>query len=63
MDLGIADRVAEAKQRGEIVADIAPGMMRTVRHRHDAGAVGTLEPFDLAGDEVERFLPRDANVT
>src|SRR6266571_655140 len=63
MDLRVTDSVAEAEQRGEVVTDIAPGVVRTVRYRHHAGTVGTLEPFDFAGDEIERFLPRDAHIT
>ncbi len=57
------DRVAEAEQRGEVVADIAPGVMRTMRHRDGARAVVALHPFDLAGHEVERLLPGDARIT
>src|SRR5262245_23308832 len=63
VDLGVADRVAEAEQRGQVVADIAPGMVRAVRHRHHARAIGALEPLDLAADEVERLVPGDADVT
>ena len=62
MDLRVADRVAEAEQRREVVADVAPGMVRAVRHRHHAGPIGALESLDLAGDEVERLLPGDAHV-
>ena len=60
--LRVADRVGEAEQRGEVVADIAPGVMRAVRHRDRAGAVVALQPLDLAGDEVERLVPGDAHV-
>ena len=63
VDLRIADRIAETEQRGEIIADIAPGMVRAVRDRHHAGSVRRLESLDLAGDEVERLLPGDAHIT
>ena len=62
VDLGVTAGVAEAEQRGEVITDIAPGVMGTVRHRHDAGTVGALEPLDLARDEVERLRPRNAHV-
>src|SRR5207247_11300355 len=62
VDLRVTPRVAEAEQRGEVITDVAPGVVGTVRHRHDAGTVGALEPLDLASDEVERFRPRDAHV-
>ena len=62
MDLGVADRVAKAEQGGKIIADVAPGVMRAVRHRHHARTVGALEPLDLACDKVERLLPGDAHI-
>ena len=57
-----ADRVGEAVERGQIVADIAPGMMRAVRGGDRAGAVIALAALDFAGDEIERLLPGDAHV-
>src|SRR3954464_6256952 len=63
VDLRVADRIAETEQSREIIADIAPGMVRTVRDRHHTGPVRRLESLDLAGDEVERLLPGDAHIT
>jgi hypothetical protein len=57
VDLGVADRIAEAMQRREVVADVAPGVVRAVGHRHDAGAVTALKALDLGGDEIERLAP------
>src|SRR2546425_12649271 len=36
--------------------------MRAGEYRHDAGAIGALEPLDLVRGDVERFLPGDAHV-
>ena len=57
-----ADRVGEAEQRGEVVADVAPGVVRAVAHRDRARAVVALLPLDLVGDDVERLVPRDAHI-
>ncbi len=57
-----ADRVGEAEQRREVVADIAPGVVRAVRDRDGAGAVLALLALDLVGDELDRLLPGDAHV-
>ena len=62
MDARHADRVGEAEQRREVVADIAPGVMRAVRERDGAGAVFALLPLDLVGDELDRLVPGDAHV-
>ena len=58
-----ADRVGEAEQRREVVADIAPGVVRAVRGSDAAGTVFALLPFDLVGDELDRLLPGDADIT
>ena len=58
-----ADRVLELAQRGEVVADVAPRVMRRVAARDRAVAVHRLLPRDLVRDDVERFVPADALVT
>ena len=62
MDARHADRIGEAEQRREVVADIAPGVMRAVREGDGAGAVFALLPLDLVGDELDRLVPGDAHV-
>ncbi len=57
-----ADRIGEAEQRGEVVADVAPGVVRAVRHRDGAGTMLALLAPDLVGDDLDRFVPRDAHV-
>ena len=57
-----ADRIGEAEQRREVVADIAPGMMRAVRERDGARAMLALLPLDLGGDERDRLFPGDAHI-
>ena len=57
-----ADRIGEAEQRREVVADIAPGMMRAVRERDGAGPVLAFLPLDLGGNEPDRLLPGDAHI-
>ena len=63
VDLGHADRVLELAQRGEVIADVAPGVMGRVAARDRAVAVDGLLALDLVGDDVERLLPADALVT
>jgi hypothetical protein len=63
MDLGHADRVFEFAQRAQVVADVAPRVMRRVAARDRAVAVHRLLPRDLVRDDVERFIPADALVT
>ena len=58
----VADGVGEAIQGAEVIADMAPGMMRTVRDRHGARPVIVLHALDFAGDDVERFVPADPHV-
>src|SRR5450755_4324279 len=41
---------------------MAPCMMRAVRDGHGARAMIVLHAFDLAGDQVERLRPRDADI-
>ena len=62
MDARHADRVGEAEQRREVVADVAPGVVRAVRDRDAAGAVFGLLPLDLVGDDGDRLVPGDAHV-
>jgi len=63
MDARHADGIGEAEQRGEVIADIAPGVVRTVRERDRAGTMFALLPLDLVGDDLDRLVPRDAHVT
>ena len=62
MDGRVTDGIAEAVQSAEVIADMAPGMMRAVRDGHGARAMIVLHAFDLAGDQVERLRPRDADI-
>ena len=62
MDARHADRIGEAEQRREVVADIAPGVMRAVREGDGARAVFAFLPLDLVGDELDRLVPGDAHV-
>ena len=61
--LGHADRVLELAKRGEVVADVAPRVVRRVAARDRAVAVHRLLPRDLGRDDIERFVPADALVT
>src|SRR5208282_3724677 len=62
MDLGMADGVAEAIERRQVVADIAPGVMRAMRYRHHARPISAFQLLDLVRDEIERLIPRDSYV-
>ena len=62
VDARHADGVGEAKQRGEVITDIAPGVMRAVREGNRAGTVFALLPLDLVGDDLDRLVPGDAHV-
>ncbi len=62
MHLGRADRVHEAQLGAQVVADIAPVVVRPVARRDGAGAVFALHPLDLTGDDVQRLVPADAFV-
>ena len=62
VDARHADRVGEAEQRREVIADIAPGVMRAVREGDGARAVFALLPLDLVGDDLDRLVPGDAHV-
>ena len=57
VDLGMADRVLEAVQRAQVIADIAPGMVRPMADRHHAGTVFPLGALDLAGDNADGLVP------
>ncbi len=60
--LGRADRVVEPEQRAEIVAEIAPGVVRGMAGEDRAVAVLRLHPPDLGSDDVERLVPGNALV-
>src|SRR6202044_3223977 len=62
MDARHADRIGEAEQRREVIADIAPGVMRAVREGDGARAVFALLTLDLVGDEPDRLVPGDAHI-
>ena len=62
MDGGVSDRVAEAVERGEVVADVAPGVMRAVADGHGTRPMLALDALDLGGGDIERLVPRDALV-
>src|SRR5262249_40811090 len=62
MDLRVADRVAETEQRRKVVAATAHRMVRSMRYRHRARAVGPLQSLDLGGNEVERLIPRNTHI-
>src|ERR1700733_16081839 len=62
MDARHADGVGEPEQRGKIVTDIAPGVMRALREGDRARAVFALLPLDLGGDDPDRLVPGDAHV-
>ena len=58
----VADRVAEAEQAAQVIADMAPGMVRSVRDGHRARTVVVLHALDLVCDGVERLVPTDADI-
>src|SRR4029079_4559772 len=62
VDARHADRVCEAEQRREVVADVAPGVVRAVRHRDAAGTVFALLALDLVGDQLDRLFPGNAHI-
>src|SRR6267154_2008156 len=57
-----ADRIGETEQCREVVADIAPGVMRAVRYRNGARTMGELLALDLVGDDLDRLFPGDAHI-
>ncbi len=61
-DPGEADQVGETHQRAQVIADVAPLVVR--RHREGDGTrpVDALLPVDLLGDDVQRLVPADAHV-
>lgn len=58
-----ADQVGEARQRAEVVAHVAPLMVRRHREGDGTGAVNALLPVDLLGDDVQGLVPADAHVS
>ena len=54
-----ADRIDEAVIGRQVVADIAPGVVRTVTVGDGAGPMHRLGAFDLARHNVEGFVPAD----
>ena len=60
--LGRADRIVEPEQRAEVVAEIAPGMVRGMAGEDRAIAVLRLHPPDFGSDDIERLVPGDALV-
>ena len=61
-DPGVADQIAEAKQRAQPVADVAPLVVGGLLDGDGTRAVLALHALDLAGDEIERLVPADALV-
>ncbi len=61
-DGGVADGVGEPHHRRQVVADIAPGVVRAVAERDGALAMLRAHPLDLGRDDVQRLVPRDALV-
>ena len=59
---GIADGVEELVRSADVVADIAPGMVRAVVGDDRALAVLGLDALDLGCDQVERLIPADAHI-
>ena len=59
-ELGDADQVPEAVEGAQVVAEVAPLVVRAVRDRDGARAHG-LGALDLLADDVERFVPADAH--
>src|SRR5690242_14199907 len=58
-----ADQVVEAEQRGEPVIDVAPLLVGRVEGCDGAGSVLGLHAPDFAGDEVQRFIPANADIS
>ena len=57
-----ADRVGETVKRRKVITDIAPGVMRAVRHRDRTGPEVAPAALDLVCDHVECLIPRDAHI-
>ena len=60
--LGEADEVEEPVERAQVVADVSPGVMRTMAERDRAWPKIALHALELADDDVEGFVPADALV-
>ena len=60
--VGEAHQVHEAEVGAVPVADVAPHVVRTRRAEDGAGTVLALDPLDLGGHDVERFVPGDGLV-
>ena len=58
----VPDGVEEAPVGAEEVPEGAPGVVRAVRREHRAGAVLAPHAHDLAGDDIQGFIPADALV-
>ena len=63
MDFRMANGIHEAEVGGEVISNIAPGMMRTMRRSDGARPVFALHAFDFTGNNVERFIPGDPLIT
>src|SRR5215472_14460209 len=63
MDARHTDRIGKTEQRGKVVTDIPPGMMRAVRECDRARTVFPLLPFNLVGDELNRLGPGDSHIS
>jgi hypothetical protein len=61
-DRGMADEVREALQRAEIIADIAPAVVRLALESDGARPVRELLALDFIGDDGERLVPRDRHI-
>ncbi len=60
--LGMADRVHETEIGRQVIADVAPGVVRAVRRGDGARAILRLHALDLVGDDGDRLVPTDALV-
>ena len=58
--LGHTDKVPEAVESTQIVTEVAPLVVRTVRHGDSTGT-HFLAALDLARHDVDRFFPTDLN--
>ena len=62
MDGGVAHRVAKAVERGQVIADIAPGVVGAMGDRHDAGTMQAFGPLDFGRHQFQRLFPGDAHI-
>ena len=61
--LGMADGVHEAEIGAQVIADVAPGVVRAVAAQDGAVAVFPFYPLDFPGDDVQGLVPTDAFVS